>query len=163
MTNKFRIFSEVLPRVVWVIKTVRKALASKELIVKGPYKYVRHPMYVSIYFLSFGFGFLFYSWIPFAVNIIFIPIWFMICKVEENQMTLIHGEKYIAYKKNVGMFLPKKRIIINIIILLLVIFSLAIGILFPKTPLKVEESIIINTGPEKINDFIINLDKYYLT
>ena len=128
-----------------MIKTVRKAITSKELIVKGPYKYVRHPMYVAIYILMFGIGFLFYSWIPFAITVVFIPIWYLICKVEEKQMTLIHGEKYIAYKQNIGMFLPKKRIIINIIILLLVIFSLAIGILFPKTPLRVEESIIINT------------------
>ena len=86
---------------------MRKALFDKSLVTTGPFKYIRHPMYVSIYIMLLGIGILFFSKIWFIIMLIFIPIFYLNCKIEEKQMTGIHKEKYLEYKKRTGMFLPK--------------------------------------------------------
>lgn len=86
---------------------MRKALFDKSLIITGPFKYVRHPMYVSIYIMLVGSGILFFSKIWFIIMLIFIPIFYLDCNIEEKQMTELHGKKYLDYKKETGMFLLK--------------------------------------------------------
>lgn len=88
---------------------IGRALLTKELVTSGPYKYIRHPMYASAYSMLSGIGLLFFSWIWFAIMVAFIPIWLMDCRIEERQMTELHGETYLDYKKKVGMFRPKTR------------------------------------------------------
>ncbi|MCK4338768.1 MAG: isoprenylcysteine carboxylmethyltransferase family protein [Candidatus Cloacimonetes bacterium] len=150
MTKKFKIFSEILPRALWIVMVIllylgehlsksapilekstllfilgwfftvtgfflwmyvgfymRKALFNKELIIDGPFKYVRHPMYIGIYIMLSGLGKLFFSWHWFGIMLIFLPIWYFVCKIEEKQMAKIHKEKYLEYKEIVGMFFPK--------------------------------------------------------
>jgi len=46
----------------------------KELITTGSFKYARHPMYVAIYIMLLGVGFLFFSEVWFAIMVVFIPI-----------------------------------------------------------------------------------------
>ena len=150
MTKKFKTFSEILPRALWIVMVIllylgeylsksaqllekstlllifgwcftvtgfffwmyvvfymRKAFFNKELMIDGPFKYVRHPMYVGIYIMLLGLGKLFFSWHWFVIMLIFIPIWYFVCKIEEKQMAYIHKEKYLEYKEKVGMFFPK--------------------------------------------------------
>ena len=92
---------------IWVGKHIKRALITKDLITSGPYKYVRHPMYVALYIALFGAGFLFFSWVWVVIMVIFIPIWYLDCRIEEKQMFELHGEEYQDYKRRVGMFLPK--------------------------------------------------------
>ena len=61
-------------------------------------------MYVSIYIVLFGVGFLMSLFQWFLVLFSFIPLWYLDCKIEEKQMIDLHGEKYVEYKKRVGMF-----------------------------------------------------------
>ena len=86
---------------------MRKALFDKSLIITGPFKYVRHPMYINIYIMLFGAGILFFSKIWFVIMLIFIPIFYLDCKIEEKQMTELHRKKYLDYKKRTGIFFPK--------------------------------------------------------
>lgn len=84
------------------------SIKDKELVTGGPFKYVRHPMYVSIYVMLVGIGLLFFfSWIWFAIMIGFIPIWYVDCRIEEKLVIELHKEKYLDYKKRTGMFFPK--------------------------------------------------------
>ena len=85
-----------------------KPMFTKELVTDGPYGYVRHPMYVSMYVLLVGIGILFFSQLWFAILLIFIPLWYFDCLLEESQMIDLHGDKYRDYKKRVGMFFPLK-------------------------------------------------------
>ena len=87
--------------------SMKHALFDKSLVTTGPFKYVRHPMYLGIYIMLLGIGILFFSKIWFVMLLIFIPVWYFGCRIEENQMTELHGEKYLEYKKRTGMFLPK--------------------------------------------------------
>ena len=86
---------------------MRRAFFTKELLTDGPFKYSRHPMYISIYIMLTGVGILFFSWLWFVVMLIFIPVFYWDCKIEEKQMTKIWKDKYIDYKKKTGIFLPK--------------------------------------------------------
>lgn len=92
---------------IWSFRFLAKAMFTKELVVGGPYKYARHPIYVGIYVALIGAGLLFFSSTWFLILLVFIPLWYLVCKAEEKQMTDLHGEKYLEYKKGVGMFFPK--------------------------------------------------------
>lgn len=155
MTKKFKTFSEILPRALWIVMVIllylgehlsksapllekstllltlgwfftvtgfflwmyvgfymRKAFFNKELIIVNIttvrlIKYVRHPMYIGIYVMLSGLGKLFFSWHWFAIMLLFLPIWYFVCKIEEKEMADIHKEKYLEYKERVGMFFPK--------------------------------------------------------
>ena len=85
---------------------MRHALFDKSLVTTGPFRYIRHPMYVGIYIILTGIGILFFSWIWFIIMLIFIPVFYWNCKIEEKQMIELHGKKYLDYKKRTGMFLP---------------------------------------------------------
>lgn len=84
-----------------------KPMITKELITDGPYRYARHPMYVAIYITLIGIGFLFFSKLWFFILLVFTPIWYLDCKLEESQMTDLHKERYLEFKKKVGMFFPR--------------------------------------------------------
>ena len=93
----------------WSFKHLVRALFSRELIQTGPYKYIRHPMYVFIYLILIGVGMLWFSSTWFIILLVFIPIWYLICKAEEKQMTELSDGKYQEYKERTGMFFPKLR------------------------------------------------------
>lgn len=84
------------------------SIKDKELVTGGPFKYVRHPMYVSIYVMLVGIGLLFFfSWVWSAIMIMFIPVWYVDCKIEEKMMVELYNEEYPDYKKKTEMFFPK--------------------------------------------------------
>ena len=88
---------------------MRHALFDKSLVTTGPFKYIRHPMYTGIYIMLSGIGILFFSKVWFMIMLIFIPIWYLDCRIEEKQMIELHKEDYLNYKKRTGIFLPKIR------------------------------------------------------
>lgn len=109
----FLIFGAILGIVgifylIWTFIFIGKGLFSKSLVTNGPYKYTRHPMYFAIYLILTGLGILFFNWIWFAILAGFIPFWYFVCRLEEKQMSELHGQKYLEYQKQVGMFFPKK-------------------------------------------------------
>jgi len=92
----------------WIIAShyLRKAAKENRIAVNGPYKYLRHPIYASIYILSIGLGLIFFAWLWFVVMIAFIPLWYMECRNEEKEMIKLCGQEYIDYQKKTGMFFP---------------------------------------------------------
>ena len=47
------------------------------MATSGPFRYIRHPIYTSVYLISIGMGFLFFAWIWFLVMVVFIPLWWL--------------------------------------------------------------------------------------
>jgi len=90
-----------------IVLKYRKKFSPTRIFVEGPYHYIRHPMYLGIYFLLFGIGILFHLVSIFLVSLPLIPIWYGLSKLEENEMTKRFGEQYEKYKKQTGMFFPK--------------------------------------------------------
>ncbi|OFY66673.1 MAG: hypothetical protein A2Y71_09020 [Bacteroidetes bacterium RBG_13_42_15] len=87
---------------------LQKAVKAKKIAIHGPFKYIRHPIYDSMYILSTGLGLIFFSWLWFIVMVAFAPLWYLECKEEEKEMIKLHGQKYVDYQKTTGMFLPIK-------------------------------------------------------
>jgi protein-S-isoprenylcysteine O-methyltransferase Ste14 len=86
---------------------LNKALKANRIAVTGPYKYIRHPVYLTIYVFSLGLGLLFYTWVWFIVLAVFLPLWYLESKGEEKQMIQLYGDKYAEYRTRSGMFLPR--------------------------------------------------------
>ena len=80
------------------------------LITKGPYRFCRHPQYLSFIVLIFGFDLIFGS----AIGILFtlfisIPSVIYRAKVEDELLKKEFGEEWENYAKKVGFLFPKLR------------------------------------------------------
>lgn len=78
-----------------------------ELLVKGLYCYVRHPLYTA------GMIFIWFvpvmSWNALALNI-GLSLYFIIgALVEERKLVQTHGESYLDYQRQVPMLIPRYK------------------------------------------------------
>ncbi len=76
------------------------------LITTGIYRKIRHPIYLGIMILLFGFTLIFSSLSKFIIFIIAV-IFFVKKAFEEERLLLHRYPKYQNYKQKTGMFLPK--------------------------------------------------------
>lgn len=97
--------------IIWTRRTLPNAERGDKLCTKGPYKYVRHPLYAAyISVLSFGLAIYLNSYIFLLWAVLLHPLWHTLVKAEERQMVDAFGEVYIQYQKTTGQFLPKLRV-----------------------------------------------------
>ncbi|MCH7516444.1 MAG: isoprenylcysteine carboxylmethyltransferase family protein [Bacteroidetes bacterium] len=69
---------------------------------RGPYCFSRHPSYLGVAFLVFGFGFLLNSiFIVGLAAISFLVVYFVFVKREERILAKKYGEEYLEYKNSV--------------------------------------------------------------
>lgn len=92
----------------WIAASIhcQRAVRAGELATSGPFKQIRHPIYVSIYLLSAGLGLVFFTWLHFLVLAMFAPLWWLECKREEEEMRAEYSEEYVAYQRRTSMFIP---------------------------------------------------------
>ena len=79
----------------------------RPLLERGPYRYIRHPIYLSFLLISVGFVFL-------AANIVLLPLLFALTAIrypkrEEPELIRLYGDVYREYQSRTGRFLPKLR------------------------------------------------------
>ncbi len=82
----------------------------RQLVVRGPYRFVRNPMISGVIFVLLGEALLLeslphtvWSAIFLAINLIYIPL------LEEPQLEARFGEPYRRYRQQVPRFLPRLR------------------------------------------------------
>lgn len=79
-----------------------------ELITRGIYSVIRHPMYASQILWSIAQILLLQNWIAgFGSLVVFIPFYFMRVKAEEQMMLEQFGDQYRSYMQKVGGVFPK--------------------------------------------------------
>jgi protein-S-isoprenylcysteine O-methyltransferase Ste14 len=79
-----------------------------ELITRGIYGVIRHPMYASQWLWVIAQPLLLQNWIAGFLNLlVFIPFYFLRVRTEEQLMTEKFGDQYHAYMQKVGAVLPK--------------------------------------------------------
>lgn len=79
-----------------------------ELITRGVYGIIRHPMYASQWLWVIAQPLLLQNWIAGFVNLlVFIPFYFLRVRAEEQLMIDSFGSQYQAYRQRVGSILPK--------------------------------------------------------
>ncbi len=79
-----------------------------ELITRGIYGVIRHPMYTSQFLLVFAQPLLLQNWIAgWSGLLAFVPFYFLRVQAEEKMMLDSFGGQYQEYKKKVGGVIPK--------------------------------------------------------
>ncbi len=80
------------------------------LVQSGPYRWVRHPMYLSALMIALGTGLTLDNLLlgVFGISLILV-IMFYRTPLEEQKLMERHGKAYRDYIKNTGRFIPKWR------------------------------------------------------
>ncbi len=79
---------------------------SDEMVVTGPYRLMRHPMYAAVLGISFGLACLAQSLAFFTVFCIYFVLINMLIPGEEVELRRAYGEPYIAYQRKVKRLVP---------------------------------------------------------
>jgi len=77
-----------------------------KMVIAGPYRLVRHPMYTSALSISLGLACLIQSWAFFGVFCIYLILILMLVPMEENGLQKAYGEQYVAYKQKARKLIP---------------------------------------------------------
>ena len=77
-----------------------------ELVTTGVYRYIRHPLYSSLLFLTWGVFFKQPSWIGISLALITTFFLTMTAKIEEAENISFFGAAYQSYMKQTKMFIP---------------------------------------------------------
>jgi protein-S-isoprenylcysteine O-methyltransferase Ste14 len=101
---------------VWVHRTLgvqwSTTLQFKEehtLITSGPYEFIRHPMYASLFLFFIGLSIVSSFWPLMALVVIFLLFFMRIMGREESMMIEEFGEEYRVYMRSTGRLLPRLR------------------------------------------------------
>ncbi|MBI5299312.1 MAG: hypothetical protein HY877_03335 [Deltaproteobacteria bacterium] len=78
----------------------------RNFVRSGPYRWVRHPLYVGEITATIGFCIFLFSWVNVFLTLAFIVCLWLRASFEEAKITPIFPE-YAEYKKTTGMFFPK--------------------------------------------------------
>jgi protein-S-isoprenylcysteine O-methyltransferase Ste14 len=80
---------------------------TEPLIVDGPQKYVRHPLYLAAVTMFFGWA-LFTNSTSSLIGVAFMLLWFTLVQIpfEEREMRALFGDQYVRYSNEVPMLIP---------------------------------------------------------
>lgn len=77
-----------------------------KMVVHGPFRLVRHPMYTAALGISFGLACLIQSWALFCVFCVYLVLIFLLIPVEENGLRKAYGEQYVSYQRKTKKLVP---------------------------------------------------------
>ena len=82
--------------------------AGHQLIVEGPYRRVRHPMYTALFCMAFAYSLLSANWIVAGANLIAVTVMYLARVRDEEQMMIDQfGDEYRAYMRRTGRLVPR--------------------------------------------------------
>jgi protein-S-isoprenylcysteine O-methyltransferase Ste14 len=87
----------------WSSRVVIKE--NHELIKKGPYKYIRHPIYSGIFLMVLGLAF-FWARISIFIFLILVLLGLWLKSLAEEKLLGKHFPEYAEYKKTTKAFIP---------------------------------------------------------
>jgi protein-S-isoprenylcysteine O-methyltransferase Ste14 len=77
-----------------------------KMVIDGPYKWVRHPMYTAALSITLGLACLTQSWAFFSVFCIYLLLIIPLIPLEENGLQKAYGEQYVDYRLKVRKLIP---------------------------------------------------------
>lgn len=90
--------------------TLRRAFTimseARELITRGPYRFVRHPLYAAHFMIFLVYMLLHFSALTATLYVVFVSGQALRAVIEERKLTAAFPE-YEEYRKRTGMFFPK--------------------------------------------------------
>jgi protein-S-isoprenylcysteine O-methyltransferase Ste14 len=97
----------------WAVYELRKSISpfpspksNAQLIQTGVFKFIRHPIYTSIFLLTFGWALFSNSLFRFIIFVALVLLFELKSRYEE-QLLIQKFPDYINYKKNTGKYFPK--------------------------------------------------------
>ena len=88
--------------------SVRVGFSPPHLVVAGPYRVSRNPMYVSGLFVWFGWTIFYGSPAVFAALLLLWSVFaFRVIPYEERQLEVLFGDDYLEYKRSVGRWMGR--------------------------------------------------------
>jgi len=77
-----------------------------ELVDTGIYKYIRHPLYASLVFLTWGIYFKNPTFFLLLVSVVSTVFLYITARLDEKECTAYFGDKYSDYMRRSKMFVP---------------------------------------------------------
>lgn len=89
---------------IWSAGHIRKG---REIAQSGPYAFTRNPLYLGSFLIGIGFAVQSGIWplIP-VFALVFLLIYLPVMRQEERELESSHGEEYLAYRRQVPLFIP---------------------------------------------------------
>jgi protein-S-isoprenylcysteine O-methyltransferase Ste14 len=87
-------------------ETLYRIEKTTELVTDGPYRYIRHPLYSSLFFLAWGTFFKLPSWAGTLLAVTATSLLVVTAKIEEVENIRYFGDEYLRYMKKSKMLLP---------------------------------------------------------
>jgi protein-S-isoprenylcysteine O-methyltransferase Ste14 len=92
----------------WSFVTLRQWWVENRLCTRGPFRFVRHPMYAGwISLIAPGMVLILNRWIYVLWLAVLHPVWHALVRREERTMTALFGDVYRRYAARSGRFLPR--------------------------------------------------------
>jgi protein-S-isoprenylcysteine O-methyltransferase Ste14 len=86
---------------------VPKAHESTGLVTTGPYRLVRHPIYLGLILLALGQALAFSSWLAGLIVLVgIVPTFAWRAGAEETLLSRTFGERYVLYRRQTKMIIP---------------------------------------------------------
>lgn len=80
------------------------------LVVAGPYRYVRHPLYSGVIALTFGIGLVVdHPWALLGAGALYLWFAIVLTPFEERELKVLFGRDYEEYMRRTRRFLPIRR------------------------------------------------------
>ena len=96
-----------LTGILLVLSGWRKIHSAQSLVTDGVYKYMRHPQYVGLFLIMFGW---FLHWPTLLTLIIFpilVAVYYRLALREEKGLEEVFGDEYVRYKAQTPRFFPR--------------------------------------------------------
>jgi protein-S-isoprenylcysteine O-methyltransferase Ste14 len=77
------------------------------LVVKGPYRWVRHPLYSSAALLITALSLIAANWFFLLTGVVLLCVLIMRTRIEEENLVARFGDSYRVYMARTGRFVPK--------------------------------------------------------
>ena len=76
------------------------------LIVGGPYRAIRHPMYTAALSICLGLAALIQSWAVACAFVIYLVLILLLIPVEQDGLRQAYGEQYVSYQRETRALMP---------------------------------------------------------
>jgi protein-S-isoprenylcysteine O-methyltransferase Ste14 len=76
------------------------------MVMGGPYRLIRHPMYAAALSIALGLALLLQSWAFFLVFCLYLVLIFLLIPVEEDELQKAYGASYGAYRQKTKKLIP---------------------------------------------------------
>jgi protein-S-isoprenylcysteine O-methyltransferase len=77
-----------------------------KMVMDGPYRLVRHPMYTAALSISIGLACLIQSWAFFCVFCIYLVLILLLIPMEEDGLRKAYGGQYVVYQQKARKLIP---------------------------------------------------------